>query len=330
MRVVRLGGLTVLATVCNTTPEMAPYALWLAKAGHEYLIDLSDLVHPDKDVGLTGLAYHDGMIYLAVQTGANPRILVFDRELTCVDMITHRDIIDIHSIYVDNGSLLVASTGNQSVIAIDPTDHKATTLFSTEQRIHVNSVVRDQCGLLICCQSPKHLFGNATHGGVIDVTNQRVILDGLGYPHSLQADGENFIVLDSSGERIIRFDRNGIIQQQELAGFLRGVAPAADCLYVASSVGRITSRKRPQPASRAPAWEDFGDRVCIHELDAKTLAVRACHFPLVAGFEIYELLVLAGSDIIDPPAWRLLTPDPYMLSRAFYEGAKSSAAGQRQ
>jgi len=327
---VRLGGLTILATVCNTTPEMAPYALWLAKDDQEYLVDLSDLLRPEKDIGLTGLAYHDGSLYLAVQSGSSPRILVFDRQLTCIDVITHRNITDIHSLYFDDGKLLVVSTGNQSVIAIDPTDHGATTLFSTGQRIHVNSVVRDERGLLICCQSPKHLFGSASQGGVIDVTNQRIILDGLGYPHSLEPDGEQFIVLDSTGERVIRFDHNGIVQQQAVSGFLRGASALAGCLYVASSVGRITSRKHPQPPSRPPGWEALGERVCIHELDGKTLTARGCFFPLVAGFEIYELLVLAGADVIDPPAWRMLTPDPHTLSRAFYEAAKSAVAGRRE
>jgi hypothetical protein len=327
--VVLPGGITLFATVCNTTPNMAVYSLWVAKGENEYLVDLSDLLHGDKDVGLTGLTYHRGKIYVAVQTGSNPRILVFDRHLECIETITHPDFSDIHSLCIVNGVLLVVSTGNQSVIAVDLKDHGATTLFRTDHKIHANSVTRDHIGLLICCQSPKHMFGSAQAGGVIDVANQLVMVDGLGYPHSLAPSGNKFIVLDSSGERVIRFDRSGIVQQQALTGFLRGAAAGAGCLFVAGSVGRIISRKNPHPVAARATREALCERVCIHELDEKTLALRRTHFPLVAGFEIYELLVLEGNDTVTSPSGRLLVPDQYAMSRAFYEAAKSASAGNQ-
>ncbi len=321
------GGMTLLATVCNTTPNMAPYSLWLAKGEHEYLVDLTDLLHEDGDVGLTGLTYHRGKIFVAVQTGRDPRILVFDRHLECVDTIRHPEFSDIHSLCIDNGTLLVVSTGNQSVIAVDLRDHSATTLFQTDHKIHVNSVLRDSTGLLVCCQSPGHLFATASHGGVLDVTHQRVVVDGLGYPHSLLPSGRQFIVLDSAGGRVIRFDRGGTARQQVLSGFLRGVTAAAGCLFVAGSIGRIVSRKNPQPVAARTNWATLSETVCIHELDEKTLALRRTHVAMVAGFEIYELLALEGSDTIDSPSGRLLVPNQHALSRAFYEAAKTALAG---
>jgi hypothetical protein len=323
------GGTTLAATVCNTTSNMAPYSLWIAKGEREYLVDLTDLLHPEQDVGLTGLTYHKGKIYLAVQSGVNPRILVFDRHLECVETITHPDFNDLHSLSIAKGCLLVASTGNQSVIAIDLENHGTSTLFRTDHKVHANSVVQDATGLLVCCQSPRHLFSTASQGGVLDITNQRVIVDGLGYPHSLQPSGNKFIVLDSSGERIIRFDRSGVVQQQAASGFLRGAAAGAGCLFVAGSVGRIISRKNPQPVTSRASWEALSERVCIHELDEKTLALRRTHFPLVAGFEIYELLVLEGNDTVESPSGRLLMPTQYGFSRAFYEAAKSAAADRQ-
>jgi YD repeat-containing protein len=323
-------GMTLAATVCNTTPNMAPYSLWIAKGEREYLVDLTELLHQEQDAGLTGLTYHKGKIYVAVQSGVNPRILVFDRHLECVEAIAHPDFSDLHSLSIANGCLLVVSTGNQSVIAVDLKDHGTTTLFQTEHKIHANSVVQDATGLLVCCQSARHLSGTASQGGVLDVTNQRVILDGLGYPHSLLANGNKFIVLDSSGERVIRFGRSGVVQQQALSGFLRGAAAGAGCLFVAGSVGRVISRKHPQRVASRATWEALGERVCIHELDEKTLALRRTHFPLVAGFEIYELLVLEGHDAVDSPTGRLLLSDQYAISRAFYEAAKSAAAGREQ
>jgi hypothetical protein len=162
---------------------------------------------------------------------------------------------------------------------------------------------------------------------VIDITNQRVVVDGLGYPHSLLSNGKQSIVLDSSGGRVIRFDRGGIVRRQALSGFLRGAAAGAGCLFVAASVGRIISRKNPQPGVARAGWQALGEPVCIHELDEKTLTLRRTHFPMVAGFEIYELLVLEGYDTIGSPAGRLRVPGQYALSRAFYEAAKSALAG---
>jgi hypothetical protein len=57
--------------------------------------------------------------------------------------------------------------------------------------------------------------------------------------------------------------------------------------------------------------------------------LRRTHFPLVAGFEIYELLVLEGNDTVTSPSGRLLVPDQYAMSRAFYEAAKSASAGNQ-
>ena len=199
------GGITLFATVCNTTPNMAPWSLWIAKGENEYLVDLADLLHKENDVGLTGLAYHKGKIYLAVQTGLNPRILVFDRHLECIETISHPEFADIHSLYIANGVLLVVSTGNQSVIAVDLKDHGATTLFRTEHKIHANSVIRDTIGLLVCCQSPKHMFSTAQQGGVIDAANQYANSTGLSIV--VHGSGEvNHDIADPSAVELLGLD----------------------------------------------------------------------------------------------------------------------------
>ncbi len=65
-------GISLVATVCNTTPNMAAYSLWIAKGEKEYLVDLTDLLREEYDVGLTGLTFHRGKLYVAVQSGRNP------------------------------------------------------------------------------------------------------------------------------------------------------------------------------------------------------------------------------------------------------------------
>ena len=47
------------------------------------------------------------------------------------------------------------------------------------------------------------------------------------------------------------------------------------------------------------------------------------HFPTVAGFEIYDLLVLDGTHAICPAGDRLVAPDIHAMARSYYEAAKS-------
>ena len=67
--------------------------------------------------------------------------------------------------------------------------------------------------------------------------------------------------------------------------------------------------------------------MCIYELDERSLSIRTKHYPLVAGFEIYELLALDRGTKVEPRGGRLLPPDQYSIGRAFYEAAKNVAAG---
>ena len=104
--------------------------------------------------------------------------------------------------------------------------------------MHLNSASMDETGLLLCCHYPVHIVPEATGGGVINVTNRQVVLDRLGQPHSLQRRDKEYLVLDSDGEQVIRFDLAGIRQQRALPGFLRGITAARGSLFVARSVGR--------------------------------------------------------------------------------------------
>jgi hypothetical protein len=135
-------------------------------------------------------------------------------------------------------------------------------------------------------------------------------------------DGDQFLILDSEARRLVRFNNSGITQQTLLSGFPRGIAEIGGTLFVASSAGRVVSRKNPVvPKSRA-FWDMAAERVCVHELDKASLAVKAKHFPLIAGFEIYDLLILEGAAAVDPPRERLVTPDIHAMARAYYEATK--------
>jgi hypothetical protein len=318
-------GTTLLATVCNATSNAAPYALWLARGEEQYFVDLSEVLgHGDS--GLTGLAWHGDRIYAAVQSGASSRILILDRHLTPTGAILSPEFVDIHSIQAAGDGLIVCSTGARSVVRVNLADHTTTKLCEFNANPHLNSACLDGEDLLVCCHHLSRVCPGAAGGGVIEPSRLQIQLSGLGQPHSLLADDGKFLVLDSDAHRVVQFDHSGIRRQQLLSGFPRGIAACGGSLFIASSAGRVISRKNPVVPTTREFWDMAAERVCIHELDRATFAVKAKHFPLVAGFEIYDLLALEGSLAVDPPPERLVVPDIYAMARSYYEATKRAVA----
>jgi hypothetical protein len=271
---------------------------------------------------LTGLAYHADRIYVAVQSTAAARILILDRSLSPVGVISNPAFSDIHSIHVEGNSLIVCSTGARAVLQVSLADYSVATLCDFEDGIHLNSACFSDTALLVCCHHLSKVFPDVIGGGVIDPGQRHVLIAGLGQPHSLVMEGPGCLILDSDAHRIVRFDRSGIKQHAFLSGFLRGAASWDRSLFVGRSAGRVISRKTPAIKPDRGFWDMDAKQVCIYELDAETLEMRTEHFPLIAGFEIYDLLALDGARAVDPPQDRLIIPDLNAMARAYYEAAK--------
>ncbi len=318
-------GIWLLASVCNTTPNAAPFALWLARGDKQHVVDLSGVLDRPGDSGLTGLAWHDGTLYAAVQSSPEPRIVLLNRTLAPIGVLTTPAFADLHSLLMVDGALLVSATGKGTLLRLDLTERKVASLCHSEEKIHLNSTCFDGDALLICYHRQSSQDRRLAVGGVMEVASRRVLLQGLGLPHSLMPHRDGFLVLDSVGSRVIRFDRSGVLAERTLAGFLRGAATAGDTLFVASSTLRYISRSNPEVTPARNLWQLMPERVRIYLLDAVTLAVKAEFDPIVPGFEVYELLAVAA-DAIDPPAERLLQPDRNAIAQMFYDAAGRAAA----
>ena len=219
------------------------------------------------------------------------------------------------------------------MLRVNISDHSTTKLCQFDAPVHLNSAWLDEAELwcdqpelLVCCHYPSAVVPEAVGGGVINAGRRSVVLVGLRQPHSFSVNGDGFLVLDSDTQRVIKFDHTGIRRQQVLSGFLRGTAACRGSLFVASSTGRVISRKNPVVPTAREFWDMAAARVCIYELDEATFEVKATHFPLVAGFEVYELLALDGALAIDPPVERLVVTDIHAMARAYYEAAKRAQA----
>jgi hypothetical protein len=324
--------LTLLATICNPTPNAKALTLWLGGGDDEHWLDLSDAVNQPGDAGLTGIARHGEHIFVAVQSGATPRILVLDRTLALVETITSPEFADLHSLHVVGDTLVAVSTGQRCVLRIGLSDRNVAKPFQCTPRIHLNSVHLDEHELLLCCHYLRHLDPTARDGGIFSVYDGRVVLDGLEQLHSVIRVGDAYIVLDSERSEVLRFDRSGIRQRQTLEGFLRGCAVFGDTVLVAGSVRRVASRATGRTQQPLPPRTVMAERVVIHELDAATLQVRARHLPILPGFEIYGMLAVADADGIQPSVDRLVRAEHHAAAALFYAAAKRSdgEAGMRR
>ena len=318
-------GICLFASICNTTPNATPFALWLARGETQHVVDLSGVLNRPGDSGLTGLAWHDGTLYAAVQSGTEPRIALLDRSLAPIGALNSPTFTDLHSLLVADGALLVAATGKDTLLRLDLAARTVRLLCQSSEKIHLNSACFDGDALLICYHRQSAQDRRIAVGGVLDVATREVLVQGLGLPHSLMPHRGGFLVLDSVGSRVIRFDRSGVLAERTLTGFLRGAAAAGETLFVASSTLRYVSRSNPGVTPARNLWQVMAERVRIYALDAVTLAVQAEFDPVLPGFEIYELLVVA-EDSINPPKDRLLQPDRNAIAQLFYNAAKRAAA----
>ena len=318
-------GVCLLASVCNTTFNAAPFALWLACGETQHVVDLSGALNRPGDSGLTGLAWHDGTLYAAVQNSTEPRIVLLDRGLAPIGALSSPMFADLHSLHKAGDALLVAATGQETLLRLDLAARTVLPLCQSKEKIHLNSACYDGDALLICYHRQSGQDRRIPVGGVMDAATGRVLVQELGLPHSLMPHRDGFLVLDSVGARVIRFDRSGVLKECQLAGFLRGAATAGDTLFVASSTLRYVSRSNPVVTPARNLWQVMAERVRIYLLDADTLQLRAEFDPVLPGFEIYELLAVeAGA--IDPPAQRLLQPDRSAIAQLFYDAAKRAYA----
>jgi hypothetical protein len=319
----------VLATVCNTLPNAASFALWLGRGSDQAVVDLGAALEPG-DTGLTGLAWHEGQLYVAVQNNHKARIVVLDRHLCPVRTITDPRFVDLHSLTAVPDGLLITATGNGLVLHYRFSDHAIETLCTLGKAVHLNSACRHGDDLLVCCQSvaqiaPQAVADAPRGGGVFSMTERRVLVDGLAFPHSVMLANNGFVVLDSGRSRVLRFDRNGILQEQVLEGFLRGVCQLGDRLLVSSGPQRLVSRSTGRIRYERTFREALAERVMLYELDAATLKPRATRRISAAGFELYEVLALPG-DALELAPERTLPADPTAFARLFFNAFIASRA----
>jgi hypothetical protein len=307
-------GFTLLATICNTVGVASAFALWFSDGERQYVVDLSEHMHDSG--GLTGIAYHGGRIYVAVQS-TRPRILVLDLGLRVVDVIRDNNFNDLHSLHFAGDALFIVSTRNGQLLKRDLATGNTSVIADFDPAAWVSGVHCFPDDIWLCCHEVWRLDPKAQGGGVFSIGRGRKVLDGLLRPHSLISYRDGAVVLDSGNARVVYFDHDGIKQACQLHGFPRGVAIAGEAtLLVAGGPHRTISRKNPAGAAEKSFRDVAHERVEIFEV------AHGEHIgtfvPELPGFEIYDLLVLPANATLRPAEDRVVRLERGMFARLYY------------
>jgi hypothetical protein len=308
------GGSPLFATICNTVGEASAYALWFTHGGKQFVADLSG--HLDGAAGLTGIAYHDGRLYLAVQSHAS-RIIVLDMTLDVIETITHEGFNDLHSLHVVGETLLIVSARTGTLFRRDLKTGETSAHIRFDPRAWVCDVLCVPDDIWLCCHDLSHFDPCAKGGGIFSVKLRRAVLDGLSGPHSLIPYRDRFVILDSANARLIFFQPGGETSTVQLQGFLRGaLVSGEDSLLVAGGPDRTISRKNPEGDGARGLRQVLDERLRIFEV--KQSAPARVILPECPGFEIYDLFAIPAAAGFRPAANRIIPAEQGLFARYFY------------
>jgi Domain of unknown function (DUF4915) len=302
----------ILTSFCNLrTPDEPPLCLFTGELDVPPLvpaISFSDVC------GVTGLAadreyvYCAAQIRLAYRDSPHPtpasELITFDRDgLRLCSRYRFRLARDVHSIVAIGDTLLAVSTATDAIVELAlrrgqvTTEHvrwRADTSGAADE-LHLNSLARDGGDLLVSgfgrgtgdhwdSARDGFVFALPLRAGVPD----RVLAQGLVQPHSLLVrDGE--VLLCESGNHAVRTLTATILDT--IPGYPRGLCQIGSTLFVATSVGRRSSRG---------VWKG---RCAIKRIEVGGLTVAGDLPVPSAAHEIYDLLPLDPEPVPDGRYW---------------------------
>jgi hypothetical protein len=314
------------ATICNTVGEASAYPLWFSLGGQQYVADLSG--HMAEAAGLTGIACHNGRIYLAVQSHAS-RILVLDMTLNVVETITHEGFSDLHSLHVVGDALLIVSARSGCVFRRNLTTGETVLQVRFDPHAWVCDLLCTPDDLWLCCHNLSYFVPKAQGGGVFSVRERKVVVEGLSGPHTLIRYRDGYVVLDSANAQLLFFKPGGERRTVQLQGFLRGaLVSGEDTLLVAGGPDRTISRKNPEGDGARGLRQVLQERLRIFELKQGALARMI--LPECPGFEIFDLFAIPASAGLQPDPQRIIPADQGLFARFWYTSLVTAHARARE
>jgi hypothetical protein len=248
--------------------------------------------------GATGLCKIGDEILVAYQTAESAVAVLDARTLQVLREVPVPGARDVHSLVAWKDGVAVASSGTDEVlwyrydgsVFVDRTVLWAAGA-ARRDTVHVNGLTTHGDALICCAfgarRSEGDLWSESQNGFVYDVVNERVVLDGLGHPHSVASLGDELFLCESSRKRFRSVDR----PIAELHGYTRGVAWVdGGRVVVGTSRGRVRSRSSNQLLNPADDGIAAGD--CALHVVGLDGAVHEMVSLAGYGREIYDVLRL--------------------------------------
>ncbi len=249
-------------------------------------------------MGATGLCRIGDEILAAFQS-AEPVVAVLDaRTLQVRGESVLPGALDVHSIAAWGDGIAVASSGTDEVLGYRYRDGRfsdRTVLWAAtgagKDTVHVNGLTARGDRLVCCAFGPRRsesdLWSEAERGCVYDVAGGRVLLEGLGHPHSVTFFGDELLLCESSC-RSFRSSERAIAT---LDGYTRGVARLGEAsAVVGTSRGRVRSRSTARLLNPADDGIDSGE-CALHVVDHGGTVHRTVSLEAY-GREVYDVLRL--------------------------------------
>lgn len=223
-----------------------------------------------------------------------PRVKYYTGELDIHDLLWYRDGL----IAVNTRFSCLAKIGSE--YGFNPIWHPPfISELIPEDRCHLN-------GLCLENDEPKYVSAlsksdtregwraNITESGVVmDVTTNKIILDGLPMPHSPRLYGNQLYILLSATGELLKYDRaTGNSTTVPLGGFVRGMAEYGGYLFIGTS----EIRKKSETFNKLPIAQQ--DTKAGFKVLYKPSNSVVGHLEYISDVhEIYDVQVLPGASI---------------------------------
>jgi hypothetical protein len=295
----------ILASFCNVTRQEAPkLALFNPTSGRSIPVSLPGTLQRIR--GITGLTSDERYIYAATQRAEfggeqGSFLLTFARKsFAFVSSFRFTHAVDVHSMCLRLGRLLVVSTGTDEVIELKINDGsvqservywRARPGEKRSDNRHLNGICSTPEGVLLCGFGVRSddLWNSATNGFIFNLDQEEMLASGLEHPHSVVCFRSS-IVFCESRRRTVRLWRKPI--DQSLPGYTRGLCHAGFFLFAATSVGRRESGSTGHAIENPSALGPKHGGCTIHQLEPGTLAVLKSFRLNAEAREIYDLLAI--------------------------------------
>lgn len=244
-------------------------------------------------VSACGLAADAANVYCAyTQSGASFLAVCDIRANRIVESMPLASVRDVHSVVFEGGALIVASTGNDSIVRVRLSDGAGEVLWRANSggtdTHHVNGLhVYD--GRVLCTAFGPRLgpsWADAVDGYVYDLTTGAYLMRGIYQPHSLASNGAELYFCESA-RGAIRSLRGDV---QYVAGYARGLAFTGDGAYAAGCSVARRADGVPGAAFGNPAEAGARSGVCAvyfgSLVECAISRERLDHL----GSEIYDVL----------------------------------------